>query len=219
VKEIQFSGYAGRQITAQYQHQNKSEDLVVLFPGMGYGSNHPVYYFIRQFLTQCKIDYVFFEYNWSNAKTLFDSTETEALERVQGELSAGISVLDHISYQRLHAIGKSLGTFGIEAIMNSKENPTHQLSSSFWLTPFINTPKLPGLDFHTSHRSHFYVGTYDTYYQESVYAYLRNHAEVKEYSGMDHCFEIKGDVRESLNAVTNVVADIIDDLAEVLHVG
>jgi hypothetical protein len=216
VKRLEFSGYDGRRIVAEYQDRHSSSDVFIFFSGMAYGRNHPLHYFLKNFLSENGIDSVFFDFEWSNATAIFEGTEEQAIQRVKDELLAAIALLKDIPCRRLHLVGKSLGTLGLE-IFNEKGSSFGNIASYFWLTPFINTPNLVNLNPTPSTSHHFYVGTQDSYYQKKIYDHLKGWASVHEFEGLDHSLEIAGDVKGSLNQLSDVFAIISRDIQQVLR--
>ena len=216
MKRIEFIGYKNRRIFAEYQNKNESDDVFVFFPGMAYGRNHPLHYFLRNFLSENKIDSVFFDFEWSNATAIFKGTEEQAIQRVKEEIVSAIALLKDIPCHRLHLVGKSLGTLGLDTL-SEMESSFDYIASYFWLTPFNNTPNLVNLNPMPSTSHHFYVGTQDSYYQKEIYDHLKGWASVHEFEGLDHSLEIADDVMGSLNQLSEVLAIIGRDIHQVLR--
>lgn len=217
MKIIQFEGFGGRYITAEYYNKNRSNDLILFFPGMRYGGNHPIHYFLKKFLQRISIDYVFMEYNWSDAKENFAGTDEEIIQRINNEIETGISIVEKIHFDHLHVFGKSLGTLALEYLTSIETGLAQKIKSYFWLTPFTNTTNLPNLNLGSRENHYFYVGTGDLFYQTAIYDHLSKHALVRRFQDLDHSFEKANDIIGSIDGVKVVLENLIKDIGDVIE--
>ena len=71
MKTEHISGFQDRKIEVSYEGDFDTEMLFVLIPGYDYNLDHPLFYYLRQFLKDKRLNHLSFHFNWSRQKELF----------------------------------------------------------------------------------------------------------------------------------------------------
>ncbi len=174
-----------------------SERLLVMLPGRGYTCNHPVLYYLRQAALGLGYDVLSVEYGLHVANAGFDAS---AIVFLQQDAEAALRPALQRGYRRVCIAAKSLGTAlaGELARMLSVES-----ISLLLLTPIGGAMQglgdLPTLAV---------FGGADTLYTPEMTAAFDGHPNVtcRVFDGLNHSLEVKGDWRESLAVLPDIIS-------------
>lgn len=178
-----------------FRHEPDSDRLLVILPGRGYLSEHPVLYYLRVAALELGYDVLSIQYGFQAAQTdLTDEEQAHLIDEVNHALQPVLAR----GYRRVCLAGKSLGTPLAVSLAPSLPVPEKSL---ILLTPIGNTAHLTG-DLHTL----AIIGTADPLYSPEDLAIFKDHPTVQwlVLESLNHGLEAPGDWSASLHALEQI---------------
>lgn len=200
-------GYNKREIDVYINDSHGSNTLYIIYPGYNYGYNHPLNFYLTQLLAENNQDYIFYDFCWKKlheSEPIMENYMMVIEEEIK--ISLQHKLLD--AYDNYIIIGKSLGTTANEVIKSIKEIDNKVLKY-IWLTPFRNTNNLTKINLD---KDYIYVGTEDSFYDESIYGEIESKTNIRKIEHTDHVFNIKNDVLGSIMKLNNVLSILQRDI-------
>ncbi len=200
----------GNPIPNTYSIRNANNHrLAITFPGLGYLSQAPLLFYLKELLSLLDHDVLSIEYTYCNDNAFLGSTASERDVWFSNDItSIHKKLLDNNHYTEIVLAGKSLGTTAILKILRMGL-PQKQLKC-IWLTPGASHSEI--IDFVKEHKvnSLFIVGTEDRFYNRLEYENLLNipNIKIKLFQLAGHSLEIENNIDESIMNVKECMADI-----------
>ncbi|MGL1893520.1 MAG: hypothetical protein OCD02_17920 [Spirochaetaceae bacterium] len=129
-----IKGFNNRDIEVILNDSNSSECLYVLYPGIGYAYDSPLFYYLTRLLIQNKQNFIFFKLNCDELGKTRNCSYEEFLPHLESEILSSFKYIESKKYKKINIIGKSIGTLAIEMAKNSGIKSL--ISKYIWLTPF-----------------------------------------------------------------------------------
>lgn len=195
-------GYAGRPIEIQ-EEVNGSNKIAFLYPGMRYGSDAPLFYYLIRLLKSLKIDICFFEFKWNQLPLNEQTPKEEVISVIKSEIETSIEFIEQKKgYDSRFLISKSVGTLVAETF---SEETMDIFNKIFYFTPFIDISKC------IKPNTYFYYGGNDPYI-DTQYKKDNPKQRCHFYPPLDHSLMKKNDVFRSIEALSNILHDFENDL-------
>jgi hypothetical protein len=201
-KIIEVKSHLGIKIKNEYIAQD-GDVLVVILPGGKYTNFAPLLYYAYNASLQAGYDVLAVEYGFQKTdqdiifdKIIFDNTINETKEAVE-------RCLNEKKYRKLIFIGKCLGTFIQNSLINELRNYDQK---HVFLTPWPEC--IEGI---LATNSMVIVGTNDNAFKEEHISKIRTaeNIKVKIIEKANHDLE-KDDFKESLRVLYEITEDIYD---------
>jgi predicted alpha/beta-fold hydrolase len=202
-------GDRGGKIANQFiQQENASDRLAVLYPGMRYSCDRPLMYYATEILLNRGYDVL---QMWSNYGTaefdqLSQSEKTiQLISDGQALLKAGQQAG---SYKQTLLCGKSLGTLTMAFILNQHQHLDQ--ATTIWFTPLIHLPPVAQA-IQEIHGPVFVAGSQaDPTFSAGSLDQIKSNPNVRVFAtdGADHSLEIPADPNQSLQILTQVMAEL-----------
>ena len=178
-----------------------ADKLLIILPGRGYTSEHPVLYYLRKAALSLGYDVLSVEYGFQAGH--IDLTG-ENMPYVQDDIQVAVASISGRGYQRICVAGKSMGT-PLAAGLAQTLSP--ERISLLLLTPIAGAAQMAG-----TIPALAIIGTADYFYQPDT---IQDTATLKwrVYDGLDHSLEIKNDWRGSLAILPDIIAACADFLS------
>ena len=178
--------------------------LGIVFPGGGYGHEHPLLWFARNALRDVGAHEVLIAYE--------PYERLDDLEDLSHPFYGGIrrdvsSALATFAPSRVTLVGKSLGTMALGEVVRSEAIPA---ATALWLTPIWQHAPTFAAARSCEWESLYAVGTADPTFVPSLHAELRGATVVVD--GGDHALQVAGDVLGSISALEAVTAAFVRHL-------
>lgn len=177
-----------------FLHEEESQRLMVLLPGVGYTVEQPLLYYLQQIGLQHQYDVLAVEYGFQAARTRL---EISKIPIVREESEAAVArALQRRRYTELCIVGKSLGT---PIAVSLPAAVQVERLSFILLTPIQQAASMTG-----SHPALAVIGTADSHYRpEDTRDTATLHWHVLD--GLDHSLERPGQWQASLQALTQIM--------------
>lgn len=194
-----------------YRQEGEPHGLLVTFPGERYGVDGPMLYYLSELMWAHGWDTLAVTYGFQLTMEPFSADVIPGL--LQECRSAVEEVLTQRAYPRLGLAGKSLGA-GVVAYLCQSE-PSLAEARAVFFTPALGTPLFDPILVEIHHPSYIAIGTQDRFYDPEILDALRasRHFELTVIEGADHSMDVLGDLEASVNAVKQIVAEVIDFLS------
>jgi acetyl esterase/lipase len=179
---------------------DSADKLLIMLPGRGYTTEHPVMYYLRKAALNLGYDVLSIEYGFQAGHIDLNAGNMPYLE---ADIQAAVASVSGHDYQRICVAGKSMGTplaVGLAQTLAAKN------ISLLLLTPVTGAAQMAG-----TIPALAIIGTADYFYQPDA---IRDTPTLKwrVFEGLDHSLENKNDWHASLA----VLPDIITACAEFL---
>ena len=183
--------------------EEKSNSVVILFPGAGYSCDKPMLHFARKATLQSGCDVLSLEYGYLKTNNSFKS---EFLEQTIKEANEGITMCLSNSYKKIYFISKSMGTTIAGEI--SKFIGYEKINNLF-LTP--TTKAIPHI---IKSKCTVVVGSNDNVFPKESIDKISNHPliDLNIINNATHSLEIDNNYKQSLEilvSVTNICANFV----------
>lgn len=197
-----ITGYSGRSIDIRTE-LNNSNKIAFFYPGMRYGSDAPLFYYLIRLLHSEKIDICFFEYDWYKLSLNENLSKSEVIKIVKSEILSSIDSIMYLKkYEHKYLLAKSMGTLVAETF---PEEIMAEFEKKFYFTPYIDLEKC------IDDNSYLYYGGEDPYidpkYRKEFYA-----PGCHYYPDVNHSLMIHDDISKSLRAMDTIISDFKQDL-------
>ncbi len=208
VKHNQVSGYKEKII--HYSTLSKIEDsksLVIMFPGVGYTVQGPLFHFATGIYLNKGMDILHLEYSYGD-NSYYDFTDDQLSEAVIYDSGAVIDrVLEEKDYENFYLIGKSFGTI---AMSNEIRKARFKKAKAVWLTPLLKREDVFTAMKESSGQGLCFIGDHDPHYVENRYKQLKQNPNMimKLYPKVNHSMEYEEDILKSIDVVKDVIRDI-----------
>jgi len=206
---MRIIGYDETEIPVQIV-SGGSETVVVLYPGMGYSLQAPVFHYLGQLLLRENIDSIGINYRYGenrgyrqsdgNRRRDWIASDAAAIARTLGPVLAG--------YRKVLYVGKSLGTVVLR----------HQLDARLvrddaflvWLAPVDGIRQAWAYARSLGQKSLFLFGTGDPGCTPDCPGSLggTDRLEIVEIPGAGHYFEAAGDIPRSIENLSLVMKNL-----------
>jgi predicted alpha/beta-hydrolase family hydrolase len=178
-----------------FHHESGTDKLLVILPGRGYLSEHPVLYYLRVAGLELGYDVLSIQYGFQAAQT--DLTD-EGQAQLMDEANRALQPMLARGYRRVCLAGKSLGTplaVSLAPSLNAAEK------SLILLTPVGGAVHLTG-----DLRALAIIGTADALYSADEIAAFKDHPTIQwlVLEGLNHGLEAPGDWLASLRALGEI---------------
>jgi len=136
-----LTGYSNRIIEVRTEI-NDNDKIAFFYPGMRYGSDAPLFYFITRLLLSQNIDICFFEFEWNNLPLAENVSKADKVEIIKSEISSSIEYIkQQDSNKQKFLFSKSVGSLVAETFT---EEFLNTFEKKFYFTPFIDVEKCIG---------------------------------------------------------------------------
>jgi len=193
-----------------FQHPCREAHLAILFPGLGYHTGYPLFYYTLNLLLERSIDVLCVDTHYNKVPSFSNLSREQQNTYLRADaLAVTQAALAQAPYQTLTLIGKSIGTLAIgEVLASSLAWPDHL--NCVWLTPLIKNVGLRANMATRPHHAFFVIGDCDMQYDPDLLS------TVEAVTGgrslvipkADHSLEIPGDVFASLDALEKTMQAI-----------
>lgn len=205
---LPISGYENTPVPNTFQRQEANTGhLAILFPGLGYTCDMPLLYYPTEYLLSAGADVLQVKYDYQSIwRTL---SFQERFRRLQADALAAAGVaLEQRAYKKITLIGKSLGTFAMGYLLESKILP--YLPTCIFLTPLLQNEQRLSPIIRTCPRKLFVIGTADRAYNRKLLDEIidTTQGEAIVIEDADHSLEFPGDPARSLNALQEVMQGV-----------
>lgn len=189
------------------RNENAANKLAVIFPGIRYTGQSPLFHYSYDFLIDNAYDIITLHYQYQQADYAFYTAEekSDILKRdVKTVLDA---VLKDTVYDSFLLIGKSLGTIAISSELN---RAAFKDAKIVWLTPLLESEDIFETMLASSNNSLCFIGDKDPHYIEERYNRLKEKHSLAIHliPNADHSLEYQGDPIGSLDVLKDVLRTI-----------
>ncbi len=209
-KVLNISGYRGEAVPHKFlQQEVETGALAVILPGVGYHADLPLLYYPGKVALNLGMDILRLETAYSQRPAFSQGSPVERTAWLDADTDAAVdAALAFRAYHQVTFIGKSLGTRAMGHILERERIPV--FSNWIWLTPILNDTRLVAQVQKHHPRSLFTIGTADRFYDQEVLNGLVESTSGKSLviEGADHSLEITGNIRQSIQALAQVIAAI-----------
>jgi len=215
-KSLAIAGYRGEPVPNTFRRQQgETARLAILFPGMGYTCDMPLFYYAENLLTEGGADVLRVEYAYGRRPDFGQAPKSEQQRWLLADATASYRAgLAQRPYQDVTLIGKSLGTLAMGHLLTTEERSASG-TRAVWLTPLLRQASLRDQVRRHGGPSLFAIGTADPHYDPALLADVQaaTRGEVVVVEGADHGFDVPGDALASVHAVEQVVRALMDFVA------
>lgn len=186
------------------RHDNNADKLLIILPGRGYTTEHPLLYFLRTAALQLGYDTLSIEYGFQAGRSDFEATQGSLL---MDDVMGAVNQLNLGNYQRIVVAGKSLGTPLASELARTLQHKDIRL---LLLTPIGGA--VQGLDdVHTL----VIAGDADPMYSKEEVAGFEHHPTVKwrVFERLNHSLEVPEDWHGSLSVLPEIIGVCANFLA------
>jgi acetyl esterase/lipase len=183
-------------VTAHHLFMTQSDStdkLLIMLPGRGYTTEHPVLYYLRKAAVSLGYDVLSVEYGFQAGHIDLTSENTPY---IQDDIQAALAAISGRAYQRICVAGKSMGT---PLAVELAQTLSAQQVSLLLLTPVTGAAqmagKIPALAI---------IGTADYFYQPDAVQDTPT-LQWRVFDGLDHSLEVKNDWRASLAILPDII--------------
>lgn len=205
IKSIHITGFQGKSVPNRcFYHPGQPAGLAVLFPGLRYTCDMPLFYYLTRLFVQRNIDVLQLHTDYTSP-AFQQSTRLEQAAQLGADALAGVQAgLAQRSYQRLILAGKSIGTLALAQLLMSDLQPEPAV---IWLTPLLHQPFVVQAAQQASGPALFLCGSGDATYDAPGLARLRQRSGVQALvlEHANHSLEIPGDVARSIQYISQVI--------------
>lgn len=197
-----------RQEGGDDESPSRPRRLAIVLPGLGYTVHMPVLWYPRRLCLALGMDVLTVEYAYME-RPEFSPWGAEQDEWLLADVRAAYgAALQGQPYDDVVLIGKSLGTLGMGALIESEDLLQHD--RAIWLTPLIGRDLLRKQIRRWKGRSLFIIGTDDPHYRADWVAEIcsSDRGEVLVLDRADHALEVPGDVARSVEYMQRQVRTI-----------
>ena len=194
-----LKGYKDRDIEIRTD-LNGNDRIAFFYPGLRYGSDAPLFYYLTRLLRSQNVDICFFEFEWNKLSL---PTKEETIEVIKLEIEASIDFIKSQDvYKTKYLFSKSVGTLITECI---SEDFLKKFEKQFYFTPFVDIDKC------INENSFIYYSGNDKYTEEK-YKTESYAPGCRFYSELDHSMVFDGNIQKSIKAMSDIVKDVENDL-------
>jgi|SRR3990170_3857618 len=186
--------------------EGEGAGLLIVLPGLHYGSDGPVLYHLAKRLQTSGWDTLGLMYGFQ-ASVAFPWTDHVAQILAECEAAAR-EAMGRRDYPRLGFVGKSLGSLVLVQLCARGVVPDR--ANVAYLTPPIGNPLFDSTFAATRQPAYVAMGTADSFYSDQALAELRAQRPVlvRIVEGADHGLDVPEDLAATLRAVGVVVEDM-----------
>ena len=208
VNSYEISGYQQTRIRYSIFSTNEnSECLAIMFPGIGYTVQGPVFHFSTGLFLNKSIDVLQLEYPYDNSyyEMFTDNQLSEAVLYDSG------AMIDHVlrdrKYKYFYLVGKSFGTI---AMSNELKKERFRMAKAVWLTPLMKRDDVWATMFESTQKGLCMIGDWDRHYDEDKFAQLvlKPNFTAKLYPNVHHGLDYEGDTLKSIDLLKDIIHDI-----------
>ncbi len=207
---LNIKGYRGEPVQNRfYQQEEKTGALAVILPGFGYHNDLPVLFYPWKIALNLGMDVLRLDTAYSQRADYGRSSLAERSAWLNADADAALgAALASRAYQRIILIGKSLGTRAMGHML--ERGSSLPASDWIWLTPVLSDSALVTQVQRRHPRSLFAIGTADDFYDQGILNKLVDATSGKlvVIPGADHSLEVPGKIRESIEALEQVMTEI-----------
>lgn len=187
-----------------YHDEPRTNRLLVLLPGRGYTSEHPLLYYLRKMGFERGYDVLSVEYGFQVNHT---DLVPENITYLQQDVADAVTPVFERGYEHICITGKSLGT--PLAAELARKNATDGVSL-IQLTPIGGA--MHGLG---DIRTLAVIGTADSLYSPEIVEAFRESATVRwrVFEGLNHSLEYEGNWEKSLDSLHEIMTACAEFLA------
>jgi len=205
VDKLELIDYKSKNIKNDYYtHEKKPTSLIIVFPGYGYDSNSPLFFYLKELVYDLGYDFITIDYRYNENQEFLDLPESDKLKWLEYDSNIFYETIkQNTDYKQYFLLGKSLGTTAILNILQNEKN--REKETLILLTPAMSQAALIDIikDFKTP--VFFQIGDVDPYYSKKNIKFLKNNKniELDILSDMGHAYETGDDIYKSiLNLIT-----------------
>ena len=201
---LQLKMHDGRPLPHTF-FEGEGAGLLIVLPGLHYGSDGPVLYHLAKQLQTAGWDTLGLMYGFQASVAV---PWTDHVAEILAECEAAArEAMGRRAYPRLGFVGKSLGSIVLAQLCANGAVPDG--ATAAYLTPPMGNPLFDSTFVATRQPAYIAIGTADSFYSEQAVAELRARrpALVRVVKDADHGLDVPGDLAASLRAVGQVVED------------
>ncbi len=188
--ESRFGVTAHHLFTTQSDGTDK---LLIMLPGRGYTTEHPVMYYLRKAALNLGYDVLSVEYGFQAGHIALNA---DNMPYVEDDIRAAAAAISERTYQRVCVAGKSMGT---PLAVGLAQTLSAQQVSLLLLTPVTGAAQMAG-----AIPALAIIGTADYFYQPDSIQDTET-LKWRVFDGLDHSLEIKNDWRGSLAILPDII--------------
>jgi len=188
-----------------------SSELAVFLPGLGYTNDSPILYYIGSYLQQKEMNLLRVDYRYLENEEFMTLSSEDRKKWIAEDVEAVLDVvLSERKYERIIFIAKSIGTFALGEILQSREDLSG--SELIWLTPLIKDGELFEKIRTVTNRSLLVIGTKDPSYNQESIANILEQSNIDSLiiEGANHSLEIENNLFESIHESKRILSKIIE---------
>ena len=208
INRYEVSGYRGRRIRYTAFSTNKdSNSLAIMFPGIGYTVQGPVFHFATGLYLNKGTDVLQLEYPYEDSfyEQFTDGQLCEAVIYDSGALID--QFLKERKYDNFYLVGKSFGTI---AMSNELRNTRFNDAKAVWLTPLMKRDDVWAAMYESTGKGLCIIGDQDHHYDENRLKQLDEQLNfiTKLYPNVHHGLEYEGDILKSVDILKGIIHEI-----------
>lgn len=196
-KAIKLNSYWG--VTTRSIHNDSKKDiLVVLLPGINYGTDKPLLRYTEKLALEEECDVLSIEYGFQVANKKLDK-DTETVVVIKESRRIFNKSMEN-NYKKVIFVGKSLGTLIQNYIQKDNENKYEVFN--IYLTPVDEVVEM-GL----KKGSLVFVGSKDKFISSENKQFIKSSNNIKtiEIEGANHSLEIENETLKNIERLKNII--------------
>ena len=208
VNQYEIPGFQARIIRYSIFSANKNSDcLAIMFPGIGYTVQGPVFHFATGLYLNKGVDVLQLEYPYED--TFYQPfTDNQLCEAVIYDSGA---MIDHAlrdrKYRYFYLFGKSFGTI---AMSHELKKERFNKAKAVWLTPLMKREDVWATMYESIQKGLCMIGNRDRHYDGDKFKQLvlKPNFTAKVYPNVRHGLDYEGDTLKSIDVLKDMIRDI-----------
>lgn len=204
-----ITDYRGNQVKVDIELRS-SNKLAVLYPGYAYTLKAPVFFYLRELLSQEGFDILGIDYRYNENTEFLNAAEEEKDFWFANDCIAIGKAVKKFSraYDRIVYVGKSLGT---TVLMHQlKSDLIREKSELVFLTPGAYSAEIYTTINRINNKTLIVYGAADKHHKKEDLELVKKRKDIfiREIAKAGHVFEEEGNIRQSVMNLTEVLEAI-----------
>jgi pimeloyl-ACP methyl ester carboxylesterase len=197
---IRISGYDNVPVKNRlFRHSGPTRGLAVLFPGLRYTCDMPLFFYSHKILLEQGYDVLQIRADYT--QNAFETASPDRqIDWLGADAQAAIKAASEQREYLYHLyVAKSIGTLALSILLLNQ--PELRKHPTIWLTPLFRLPLVEQAMQQISGPALYIAGTHDNTFDADRLAFLQKttSAEALVFKGANHSLEIPGDLQRSLD--------------------
>ena len=210
ISEKKVGGYQEQPVSSRIiQHDEGSDGLAIILPGLGYSSEMPLLYYVTSVLVDYGYDVLQVNYHYDQKDSFKELNQEERDEWLYADVDSCIKdALQDSSYNDYVLVGKSLGTRAMAQELTLRQEFAE--AKAIWLTPLLNEDKVRDTLLQIPQKSLVFIGEEDPHYLENPWRELeaRDHIITYLMAGANHAGNVPRDTVGSIQGIQQLIQHI-----------